>query len=596
MKKIMAPRYTAGQGFFDKAFFDCYKGMGYPDRWLEEAQTYTPEDAYVISHPTWFYEAIPEVPEMSIYKLFAQTVKKYPDDVAVIFLDKAVTYGELDLMIRKYAAFLKEIGIGKNSVVATMLPNSLQHIVAFYAAAFLGAVHTPIDVMFKPKEIADQLKDSRARVILVLDQWHEKLVDLKADGLIDHEIVTHLQDWIAPKAVVPSTLKMCWDMPKRAIAGTFDFFASMEKHAPLTEPKNVDPRKDAALLLYTAGTTGKNKGVLETHFNLVFNSLTHTHAFRATKEREVNFSIMPMFHTSGYLLHQLPVFYQGGTVIPIPLFDAADAFRIIETYRVNVIFAPPTFFIALMNQNELMKKHDLSSIKMTIGCAAPVPLAVQDQWKQMTGLDLVNGWGMTETNSGGIISIPGIKEKFDSIGIPVYSEVKITDEMGNIVGRNQEGEICYRGLQVAAGYYNNPRDTEMTFLPDGWLRTGDKGFVDKEDFVHFAGRIKHLIVVSGYNVSPVEVEHVLYLHPGVEEAMVTGHPDPYQGETVKATISLKLDYMDKITEQDIIDFCKKHLASYKVPKIVDFRDILPKSPTGKLMRQDHNKDDDPMGL
>ncbi len=594
MKKIMAPRYTAGHGFFDKAFFNCYKRIGYPDRWLEDSQTYAPEDAYIISHPTWFYEAIPEVPEVSIYGLFARTVEKYPDDVAVIFLDKAVTYSELDLLIRKYAAFLKELGIGKDSVVATMLPNSLQHIVAFYAAAFLGAVHTPIDVMYKTKEIADQLKDSGAKTILVLDQWHEKVVDLKADGLIDHEIVTHLRDWMAPEASVPSTLKMCWDIPKRSIAGTFDFFASMEKHAPLTEPADVDPRKDTTLLLYTAGTTGKSKGVLETHFNLVFNSLTHTHAFRATEEREVNFSIMPMFHTSGYLLHQLPVFYQGGTVIPIPIFDTADAFRIFETYRVNVIFAPPTFFIALMDQKELMKKHDLSSIRMTIGCAAPVSVEIQDRWKKMTGLDLINGWGMTETNSGGIISIPGIKEKFDCIGIPVYSEVKITDELGNIVGRNQEGEICYRGLQVAAGYYNNPRETEMTFLPDGWLRTGDKGFVDKEDFVHFTGRIKHLIVVSGYNVSPVEVEHVLYLHTAVEEAMVTGHPDPYQGETVKATISLKLDYMGKITEQDIIDFCKKHLASYKVPKIVDFRDILPKSPTGKMMRQDH-KDDDPMG-
>jgi long-chain acyl-CoA synthetase len=586
MKKIMAPRFTAGQGFFDKAFFDCYKRIGYPDRWLEEAQTYAPENAYVISHPTWFYEPIPEVPEISIYDLFSRTVEKYPDDVAVIFLDKAATYRELDIMIRKYAAFLKEIGVGKNSVVATMLPNSLQHIVAFYASAFLGAIHTPIDVMYKTKEIADQLKDSGARIILVLDQWHEKVADLKADGLIDHEIVTHLSEWMDPQAVMPSNLKMCWDTPKRSIAGTSDLFACLEKYAPLTDPAVVDPRKEVALLLYTAGTTGKTKGVLETHFNLVFNSLTHIHAARPKGERVINFAIMPMFHTSGYLLHQLPVFYQGGTVIPIPLFDLVDAFRVIETYRVNVIAAPPTFFIALMKNRELMAEHDLSSLRITIGCAAPVPVEVQDKWKRMTGLDLVNGWGMTETNSGGITSIPGIKEKFDSIGIPLYSEVKITDEWGDIVGRNQEGEICYRGLQVAAGYYNNPKETEMAFLPDGWLRTGDKGFVDKEDFVHFAGRIKHLIVVSGYNVSPVEIEHVLYLHPAVEEAMVTGHPDPYKGETVKATISLKLDYMGRITEQDIIDFCKKHLATYKVPKIVDFRDILPKSPTGKLMRQD----------
>ena len=296
----------------------------------------------------------------------------------------------------------------------------------------------------------------------------------------------------------------------------------------------VDPKTDPALLLYTAGTIGKSKGVIETHHNLVFNSLSHSHAYRALDEREINFSIMPMFHTSGYLLHQLPVLYQGGTVIPIPIFDVEDSFRIIKTYQVNVIFAPPTFFIALMSRKDLIKQYDLSSIKMTIACSAPVPKEVQDDWKNLTGLDLVNGWGMTETNSGGIISIPGIKEKYNSIGIPVFSEVKITDDEGRIVKRNEEGEICYRGLQVAAGYLNKPRETESTFLPDGWLRTGDKGYIDEDDFVYFSGRIKDLILVSGYNVSPVEVEHVLYLHPAVEEVVVMGQPDPYRGETVKA--------------------------------------------------------------
>ncbi|RJP93858.1 MAG: long-chain fatty acid--CoA ligase, partial [Desulfobacteraceae bacterium] len=178
-----------------------------------------------------------------------------------------------------------------------------------------------------------------------------------------------------------------------------------------------------------------------------------------------------------------------------------------------------------------------------------------------------------------------IKEKSDALGIPVYSEVKITDDAGNILGRNVEGEICYRGLQVAAGYLNKAKETEASFLSDGWLRTGDRGFIDEEDFVHFSGRIKDLIVASGYNIAPKEIEHVLYLHPAVEEVVVVSHPDPYRGETVKAVISLKLDYMGKVTEKNIIDFCKEHLASYKVPKIIDFRDILPKSPVGKIMRR-----------
>ncbi|MDA8403792.1 MAG: AMP-binding protein [Desulfobacteraceae bacterium] len=584
MNAPMPPRYQTGKAFFDKALIGCYHNFGYPDRWIEEGKGYEPEDAYVISHPTWFMEPVPPVPMVSIYQLFRETAQKHPNDPAVIFLDKKITYAALDGLISRYAAMLQGLGAGKNDVVATMLPNSLQHIVAFYAVAMIGAVHTPIDVMFQPDEIAYQIKDSGARTMFILDILYDKIKGLKDGGLIDHVIVTNVKDWAAENAVIPNAIKYFWDTPKQPIPDTFDFFPSLANTPPLAEPVPVDAKKDMALLLYTSGPGGKPLGVMETHFNLVFNSLTHAHAFRAWEGREINFSIMPMFHTSGYLLHQLPTLYQGGTVIPVPLFDLEDSFRIIKTYRVNVVFAPPTFFIALMSRPDMIDLYDLSSIKASVGCAAPVPVEVQEQWKKLTGISLTNGWGMTETNSGGIISIPGIKEKNDALGIPVYSEVKITDDAGNIVGRNTEGEICYRGLQVAAGYHNNAKETEAAFLSDGWLRTGDRGYIDEADFVHFSGRIKDLIVASGYNIAPKEIEHVLYLHPAVEEVVVVSHPDPYRGETVKAVIALKLEYMGKVTEKDIIDFCRERLASYKVPKIIDFRDILPKSPVGKLLR------------
>ncbi len=584
MKNIMPPRFQKGTDFFDKALTDSYQRLEYPAKWLEEGKGYAPEDAYVISHPSWFMEPLPLVPEISIYQLFHQTAQKHADETAVIFLDKPITYRDLDDLICRYASVLKGLGIGKGDVVATMLPNSLQHLVSFYAVTMIGAIHTPIDVMFQADEVAYQIKDSGAKTIFILDILYDKIAKLKDTGPIDQIIVTNVKDWANPNMVTPNSLKYFWDTPKQPIPGTIDFFESLEKASPLETPETVDPKKDTALLLYTMGTTGKPLGVIETHFNLVFNSLTHAHAFRSWEGREVNFSIMPMFHTSGYLLHQLPALYQGGTVIPIPLFDLEDSFRIIKTYGVNVIFAPPTFFIALMSRPDMIDLYDLSSIKASIGCAAPVPVEVQKQWNELTGVHLINGWGMTETNSGGIISIPGIKEKDDAIGIPVYSEVKITDARGNIVTRNVEGEICYRGLQVAAGYLNKAKETEAAFQPDGWLRTGDRGFIDEQDFVHFVDRIKDLIVASGYNIAPMEIENVLYLHPAVEEAAVVSHPDPYRGETVKAIISLRIDYMGKITEQDIIDFCKQHLASYKVPKIIDFRDILPKSPVGKLMR------------
>ena len=585
MGNEMIPRFKAGKNFFDQAFYDCYQGIDYPSEWLEEAKTYAPEDAYVISHPTWFFETLPSIPKISIYQLFEKTVHVHPDETAVIFLDKGITYRELDQLIRKYAALLKDLGVGKGDVVAAMLPNSLQHVVAFYAAAFLGAIHTPINVMYQADEVEYQILDAGAKSILILDLLADKVQGLKDKGIIENVIVTNIKDWAAGDVVVSETLRFFWDIPKNPIPGAHDFFDAIEKYAPLSAPVSVVPEDETALLLYTAGTTGKSKGVIETHFNLVFNSLTHTHAFRAWEDREVNFSIMPMFHTAGYFLHLLPAFYQGGTVIPIPMFDLADAFRVIEAYGVNVIFAPPTLFIALMSRKDLVENHDLSSLKVTIGCGAPVPIAVQESWLALTGIQLVNGWGMTETNSGGIISIPGIKEKSDAIGIPVYSEVKIIDDDGRIVQRNIEGEICYRGLQVAAGYLNKPEETRAAFLPDGWFRTGDRGFLDEDDFVYFVDRIKDLIVASGYNLAPVEVEDVIYKHPTVAEVAVVGVADDYRGETVKAFISLKPEYKDKTTGQEIIDFCKQHLATFKVPRMVEFRDALPKSAVGKILRR-----------
>ncbi|MEA3470847.1 MAG: AMP-binding protein, partial [Thermodesulfobacteriota bacterium] len=227
----------------------------------------------------------------------------------------------------------------------------------------------------------------------------------------------------------------------------------------------------------------------------------------------------------------------------------------------------------------------LGSLKITIGCGAPVPVAVQHEWQSLAGISLTNGWGMTETNSGGAISIPEKKEKLDSIGIPVYCEAKIVDENGDIVPRNKEGELYYRGLQVAKGYWNKPEETDAAFGKDGWFKTGDRSFIDEEDFIHFVDRMKDLIIASGYNLAPVEVENVIYEHPATAEVAVIGIPHEYRGETVKAFIALKAEYKDKVTTEEIIAFCKEKLATFKVPREVEFRDALPKSAIGKILRR-----------
>ena len=588
MAKLMDPRFKAGESFYDEAFHECYERIGYPKQWLDESKGYAPADSYIISHPSWFRGEMPAVPDISIYGLFEEVVKKYPDDTAVIFLDKKITYRDLNTAIGRYAALLKDLGIKKGDVVATMLPNSMQHWVAFYAVTKIGAIHTPINAMYQEEEIAYQIEDSGARILFVLDLLYDRVKRLKEDKKIEHIIVTNIKDFAAEDAVVPQAIQFLWDIPKSKLEGTLDFFESIEKYEPLQESSECKPKEDLALLLYTAGTTGRAKGVMETHFNLVYNSMTHFHMAEKLLggEKEVHYAIFPMFHTGGYLVHSLPTIYQGGTVIPIPMFDLEDAFRLIETYNINAVCGPPTLYIALMSREDLLKRYNLKSLKITTASGGPVPPAVQKRWKELTDIALTNGWGMTETNSAGSLCIPGSgRVKPESIGYPVWAEMKIVDEDGNVLPRKEEGEIQFRGLQVAKGYWNKPEETKETFLSGGWLRTGDRGYIDEEDYVFFVDRIKDLIIASGYNIAPVEIENVLYEHPAVAEAAVIGVPHEYRGETVKAFIALKEDFRGKVTEDEIIEYCKKKLATFKVPRVIEFKDALPKSLIGKVLRR-----------
>jgi len=564
------------------------RNFGYPEKWLQESSMYGVEDSYLITQPGWSVEPIPPIPEISIYEIFAASARKYPDDVAVIFLDRKITYRDMDDMINRYASLLLDLGVRKGDVVATMLPNCFQHWLAFFGANRIGAAHTPLNVMYKDREIAYQIKNSGAKTVVTFDVFYQLYFAKLRDEIgLQNVIVTNLKDFASPdtNADALGMLKPFWDAPKRSLPGTVDLFDAIARYQPTREKVACNPREDTALILYTSGTTSAEpKGVIETHFNLVFNALSHSHMLITLKKREVNFSIMPMFHTAGYFLHTLPVFYQGGTVIPIPLFMPDEALRIMSTQGVNTLFAPPTLYIALM-QNPRIGEVDLSSLELTVGCGAPVPVAVMQQWEKRTGLRLTNGWGMTETNCGGCMSIAGRKEMLDSIGIPIGCEIKIVDEKGRVVPRGQIGEAMVRGFQVAKGYLNKPAQTEATFLPDGWMHTGDTMFIDTEDFVHFVDRGKDLIIASGYNIAPVEVENVIYEHPAVLETAVVGIPHEYRGETVKAFVALKPGFQGKVTEQEIIDFCKDKLATFKVPRYVEFIDAIPKNVVGKALRR-----------
>ncbi len=536
------------------------------------------ELAYIAFDPAWGYEEMPLVPEIPLFELLRRSAAEYREKTALISLDYKITYGEMDAYSDRLAAALAGMGVSKGDRVATMLPNCAQHVIAFHGIIKAGAVSVPCNVMMKGEELTYILNDSGAETVICLDLFYPLLQSIAQRTKVNNVITVHLKDFCAAGAWVPPLL----DREKMQFPGTADLMEIISKPQPDPPRPDLDPRRDLALLLYTAGTTGFPKGVMETHYNMVYNCLSHSHLMGLNGE-DVNLQIMPMFHTSGYFLGLHPVLYRGGTVVLMPMFDPGELLKIIDRYKVNVMFAPPTLYVALLNHSDI-SSYDLSHFKLATGCGAPVPTALQRKWKELTGVDLTNGWGMTETNCGGIMSLPH-KKNLDSIGVPVAGEVKIVDPEGKTLPRGEVGEICFRGPQVARGYWNKPEETALAFDDEGWLHTGDAGYMDAEGFIYFVDRIKDLIISSGYNISPFEVESVIMKHPAVSETAVIGVPDPYRGETVKAFITLKGEYRGRITAEDIDRFCRENMATYKRPRIIEFVDELPKNAVGKVLKR-----------
>lgn len=563
----------------DKNFF-CK--MGYPQEWLTEAEIYSKNDSYVIYDPEWD-EPIPEIPIISIYELFQNTVDKYPDRVVLSFLDKDVTYIELDMYIRKFSSYLIEAGVKKGDFIVTMLPPCTQHWIVFFASAMIGATCAPLNVMYKEKEIRYQINDCGARTVVTLDVFFPYFEKLKNEFDIRNIVVTNLKDFASPEFRIYPALKQLWSFPKKAVPGILDFMQILDKFNPSDKIVQIDPKNDSPLIIYTSGTTGETKGAIETHFNLVHNTITHSHLCRGHEGLPVNYSILPTNHTGGYMVFQLPMLYLGGRIVPRPIFDIEDCLKTIDKYKVNYLFGPPTFYQALMMYPK-MNEYDLGSLKLCAAGAAPVSPKTIEAWKAKTGAPLVVGWGGTEMNTMGTFSVLKNKSNPFSVGLPYIGEVMIEKD-DSPAPRGEVGEILYRGLQVSKGYLNKPIQTAESFLSNGWFKSGDAGYIDDQDFLHYVDRIKDLIIASGYNISPAEVEEVILSHPDVLEVGVIGVPDDYRGETVKAFVALKPDSLEKVNEEDIIIHCKQKIAAFKVPTQIQFLKKLPKNVLGKTLRR-----------
>ncbi|MEA1966666.1 MAG: long-chain fatty acid--CoA ligase [Thermodesulfobacteriota bacterium] len=533
--------------------------------------------------PSWGIRPTPEAKPMTTYEMFRKSAILYPTKNALIFMDKKISYGRLDDMVQRFALGLAALGIKKGDRIGALLPNCPQHVIAFLAANRLGAIHVPANVMYKGEELRHIFLDSGIKILITLDLFYKNALAVM-DGIdVEKIIVTGIDDFLPfPKSVLYRV--------KTRFDGTgvkVEYGSNTLKFNDLLKTKGSLPAAEfdfdeTMLILYTAGTTGKSKGVMLTHRNFVYNAGNQAENFNM-EAGDVNLVLFPMFHISGYLLATICMFYGGGTTILEPRFDAARYIKILHKYKVSVFFAPPTVYIAFFNLPDF-DDYNLSSLKICGASGAPVPPVIQAKWKKKTGLDLLNGYGLTETTAGAIVSLPN-KFNHDAIGVPMGGAVKIVDDQGKTLPLGERGEILFKGPQVARGYWNQPEKTAKTFM-DGWLHTGDIGTMDTDGFIFFVDRQKDLIIASAYNIAPAEVEAVLMKHESIQEVAVIGVPDEYRGENVKAFVVLEEKARGNITEKEIIEYGKANMAAYKYPRLVEFIDILPKSPIQKVLRKE----------
>ncbi len=544
------------------------------------AESIDKKSSYLRFEPGWGAEPLPPIPEVPFYEPIKQTAYRYPLKTALISFERSVTYSELMELSDRFAAALVDLGVRKGDRVGVVLPNTAQHVIAFQGIIKAGAVSVPCNVMLKGHELAYLFNDAGIEVVVCLDLLCPLVGAIKGQTNVKRIISVHVLDMSEPGAWVPPMLRA----QKKEIPGTLDFQVLLDTYTPEVPAVSIDPRKDLALIIYTAGTMGSPKGVMQTHYHMVYTCLNHAHVL-GLDYNDSNLQLLPMFHIGGYYLFLHPLLYKGGRVVMMPMFDSSELLKLIDKHKLNLLVGPPTLYVALLNHPDI-SRYDLSHFKSSIAAAAPVPTILQQRWREVTGIDLNKGWGMTETNGGAIVSLPN-KSSLDSIGVPMCGEVKIVKpETDDILPIGEVGEIMCRSPQVAGGYWNKPEETRVAFELDGWLHTGDAGYIGDDGFVYFVERIKDLIIASGYNIAPSYVESEIMKHPAVSEVAVIGVPDEYRGETVKACVVLKDEFKGRIAEDDILEFCRVHMAAFKRPRIVQLVDDLPKNTIGKILRRE----------
>ena len=525
----------------------------------------------------------------SINDIFAESCRKFAALPAYSNMGVSMTYGELDVRTRDFAAYLQQtVGLRKGDRVAIMLPNVLQYPVALHGALLAGLTVVNVNPLYTPRELEHQLEDSGASAIVVLENFASVLQQVLARTPVKTVITTQVGDLFpAVKAfltnlVVKHVKKM---VPPWSIPGAVELKSALRAgHAQRLEPGNVG-HDDLAFLQYTGGTTGVAKGAMLTHRNMVAN-MQQVHAWIAQdllEGKETALVPLPLCHVYALTCNMAYVKIGAHVVLVTNPRDMPAFIAELKRTPVTTMIGVNTLYGALLNAPGF-DDLDFSRLKVVSAGGMAVQRAVAERWKRKTGKPIIEGYGLTETAPVVISNPVNIEDWTGKIGVPIPStEAAVLDEAGQVLPPGEVGEICVRGPQVMKGYWNRPDETAKVFTADGWFRTGDMGFVVERGYFKITDRKKDMIIVSGFNVYPNEIEDVVAMHPGVLEVGAVGVPDAKSGEAVKIVV-VRND--PTLTAEALLTHCRAHLTGYKVPKVIEFRaEPLPKTNVGKILRR-----------
>ena len=549
----------------------------------------------------WLDQYLPGVPAEvdpdtydSLVDVFDQSVEKYRKRPAYISMGQTLSYAQLDEACRDFAAYLQgKLGLQKGARVAIMMPNILQYPVALFGVLRAGLTVVNVNPLYTPRELSHQLKDSGAEAIVILSNFANTLEQVVADTPVRHVVVTDLGDMLPfPKRslvnfVVKRVKKL---VPDYRLPGAVKFRQALSIGAGEAFNRVRLTNQDIAFLQYTGGTTGVSKGAVLTHRNIVANMLQAKAwiGSEMNEGEEVIITALPLYHIFS-LTANCMVFMQGGgcNVLIANPRDIPGLIKEMSQVPFSAFTGVNTLFNALINDPEFAKL-DFSRMRFTLGGGMAVQRTVAEKWQQITGITLVEAYGLTETSPAVCINPMNLDTYNGFAGLPVPStDICVRDEAGNDVAQGEPGELCIKGPQVMRGYWQRPEETQKTFTEDGWLRTGDVVTVNEQGYIKIVDRSKDMILVSGFNVYPNEIEDVAVSHPGVLECAAIGQADDKSGEVVKLVV-VKKDA--SLTAKQLIDHCRTQLTGYKVPKHVEFRDDLPKSNVGKILRRELRDD------